>query len=87
MCHEHIFLCRYSRRPAEPIDMKSPVEIFTKMIKYVIAVAAILATVSGCVRAVELGVRAVGIPPVALVGSFVLGCIVTAAILLSRDED
>ncbi len=63
----------------------SPLEIFTKIIKYVIAVAAILATVSGCARAVELAVDAFGIGPVALAGAFILGCIMTAAVLLSRS--
>lgn len=62
----------------------SPSEIFTKIIKYVIAVAAILATVSGCERAIGIGVDAFGIVPVALAGAFALGCITTAAILLSR---
>ena len=65
--------------------MMSPLVIFTKIMKYTIAVAAILATASGCVRAVELGVKVFGIVPVALTGAFALGCIVAAAVLLSRQ--
>lgn len=73
-----------SRRPVDRIDMMAPLDILTKIVKYTIAVAAILATASGCVRAVEFGITVFGIVPMALAGAFALGCIVTAAVLLSR---
>ena len=64
--------------------MMSPSEILTKVIKYVIALAAVMATIAGCERAIAIGTDTFGIVPVALVGTFVLGCIITAAVIHSR---
>lgn len=55
-----------------------------KVAAYVAAVAIVLATVSGCVQAIQLGTNTIGTVPVALIGTFVFGCIVTAAVMHMR---
>jgi hypothetical protein len=57
-----------------------------KLLKYVVVVAAALATISGCVAAIQWGITAVGPIPIALIGMFVLGCILTAALIHARGS-
>ena len=66
--------------------MTSTVFAFVERIAvYIAGIAATLATVSGCVAAVERGTETFGAIPVALGGMFMLGgCIVTAATMHAR---
>ena len=57
-----------------------------KLLKYVVALAAALATISGCVAAIQWGGSTVGFFSIALIGTFVLGCILTAALLHARGS-
>jgi hypothetical protein len=62
--------------------------VFAKKIAaYVAAVAATLATISGCIAAVEWGTATIGIVTVGMIGTFVLGCVLTAAVIHARDSE
>src|SRR4051812_43843668 len=52
---------------------------------YVVVSCGLLATASGCVQAVEWGTKTIGVVPVAMIGTFVLGCILTAAMMHARS--
>ncbi|MDA0163149.1 hypothetical protein OM076_22940 [Solirubrobacter ginsenosidimutans] len=56
-----------------------------KIVTYVTALCVLMATASGCVQAVQWGTKTIGVVPVAMIGMFVLGCIVTAAVMHARD--
>jgi len=60
------------------------VKVATKIATYVGGIAAILAMISGCIAAVDWATHTFGTMPVALVGVFSLGCILTAAIIHAR---
>jgi hypothetical protein len=61
-------------------------EFAKRIISYGIALCVALATLGGCVRAIEWAIATVGVIPVALIGTFVLGCVVTAALIHARQR-
>jgi hypothetical protein len=93
MVNEYRLLPPFTKpEPSKRVDragghvMTSSVLTFAKKIlTYVAALGALLATISGCVQAIEWGTKTIGVVPVAMIGTFVLGCILTAAVMHARS--
>jgi hypothetical protein len=65
--------------------MTSMVIAFLKKLgTYIAIVVGALGALSGSVAAIQWGIGAVGLVPLGLVGTFVLGCMLTAAVIHAR---